>query len=145
MTTTIKRTAAPCGLFLVIAIVITIQGQRVTPVTAAALLPPPNAPSSCNAVAQTASKININWVDNAGNETGFKIERCTGATCTNFVQVAQVGVNATSYSNIGLVANTSYRYRVRSYQSTLGNSTYSNIDGATTYPTGQSCTETPCP
>ena len=145
MTTTIKRTAAACGLFLVIAIVITIQGQRVTPVNAAAALAPPNPPTACNAVAQTASKINIYWVDNATNETGFKIERCLGASCTNFVQVAQVGVNATTYSNIGLVANTAYRYRVRSYQTTLGNSTYSNTDNATTYPTGQSCTETPCP
>ena len=144
MTRTIKRAAAACGTFLIVAIVITIQGQRVTFVTAAAPIPP-NPPSGCDAVAQTAAKININWVDNSTNETGFKIERCTGASCTNFVQVAQVGVNATTYSNIGLVANTAYRYRVRSYQTTLGNSTYSNIDNATTYPTGQSCTETPCP
>ena len=28
------------------------------------------------------------WTDTANNETGFRIERCTGLGCTNFVIVA---------------------------------------------------------
>ncbi len=141
MTTMTKRGATAFGLFLFAAALISMQGHR----AAAVAVVPPNSPTSCDAVAQTAAKININCADNSTNETGFKIERCTGAGCTNFVQVAQVGVNVKTYSNIGLVASTTYRYRVRSYSSTLGNSTYSHSDEAKTYPTGQSCTETPCP
>ena len=146
MTARIKRAVAGFGLFLAAAVLVGMLCHRAMPgATSAAAFAPPTAPSNCDAVAQTDTKINILWRDNSTNETGFKIERCTGAGCANFVQVAQVGANVTSYSNIGLVANTTYNYRVRSYSSTLGNSTYSNTDSAKTYPTGQSCTETPCP
>ena len=35
------------------------------------------------------------------SETGFKIERCTGAGCIDFAQIATVGANVTSYANTG--------------------------------------------
>ena len=91
----------------------------------------PNAPTGLNATAVSKSQINLSWTDNAGNETGFRIERCKGTTCINFALIATVGANATSYSNTGLSSNTSYRYRVRAYNAT-GNSGYSNIAVATT-------------
>jgi len=34
--------------------------------------------------AASTSRINLTWMDNATNETGFQIERCKGSTCTNF-------------------------------------------------------------
>ena len=40
-------------------------------------------------------------------------------------------MNTTSYQNTGLIAATSYSYRVRAYDST-GNSAYSNTASATT-------------
>jgi len=49
--------------------------------------------------------------DNANNETGFKIERCTGATCTNFAQINIVGANVVNVPNTGLKHDTTYRYR----------------------------------
>lgn len=91
----------------------------------------PAAPDNLVATAVSKSQINLAWTDNAGNETGFKIERCRGSTCTNFAQIATVGANVTAYSNSGLNANTSYRYRVRAYNA-AGNSGYSNIAAATT-------------
>ena len=86
----------------------------------------PGAPSNLTATAISRSQINLSWSDNSGNETGFKIERCAGATCSNFAQIATVGANVKNYSNTGLKRNTSYRYRVRAYNS-FGNSAYSNI------------------
>ena len=68
---------------------------------------------------------------NAGNETGFKIERCAGASCGNFVQIATVGANVKNYSNPALKRNTSYRYRVRAYNGS-GDSAYSNLASAKT-------------
>ena len=85
-----------------------------TAVTAAAPAVP-IAPSNLTATAVSKSQINLAWTDNATNEDGFYIERCTGAGCTNFTQIATVGANVTGYQNTGLTANTTYRYRVHAY------------------------------
>ena len=56
----------------------------------------PAAPTNLVATAVSKSQINLTWTDNATNETGFRIERCKGSTCTNFAQIATVGANVTS-------------------------------------------------
>jgi uncharacterized protein YxeA len=91
----------------------------------------PTAPSNLLATAVSTSQINLTWTDNATNETGFQIERCRGATCTNFVQIATVGPNVTTYANTGLNKGTAYRYRIRAYNAS-GTSPYSNYATATT-------------
>lgn len=90
----------------------------------------PAAPSNLSASAASSSQINLSWTDNAANETGFKIERKTGAGGT-YAQIAAVGANVTAYSNTGLTASTQYYYRVCANNST-GNSGYSNEANATT-------------
>ena len=80
----------------------------------------------------SSSQVNLSWQDDSDNETGFKIERKTGAGGT-YSQIATVGANVTSYSNTSLSANTTYYYRVRAY-SAAGNSDYSNEASATTWP-----------
>ncbi len=64
------------------------------------------------------------------NETGFKIERKTGAGGT-YSQIATVGAGVVTYSNTGLVVNTNYYYRVRATNAG-GDSPYSNEANATT-------------
>ncbi|HEX5706850.1 MAG TPA: S8 family serine peptidase, partial [Pyrinomonadaceae bacterium] len=91
----------------------------------------PAAPSNLRVTATASRSITIAWNDNSNNETGFKIERCTGATCTNFAQIGTVGANATGATNSNLSRRTTYRYRVRSYNA-VGNSAYSNIVNGTT-------------
>ena len=93
----------------------------------------PAAPSSLVATAVSASQINLTWSDNAANETGFVIERCQGAGCSNFAALPPVGANTTSYSNTGLAASTSYSYRVAATNG-AGTSGYSNTASATTPP-----------
>jgi hypothetical protein len=96
---------------------------------------PPGAPSGLTATTISSTQINLSWTDNATNEDGFRIERCTGAGCTTFVEIATVGVNATTYQNTtGLSASTTYSYQVRAYNGG-GNSGYSNTASATTAPT----------
>jgi alpha-tubulin suppressor-like RCC1 family protein len=89
----------------------------------------PNPPSGLTASAVSSSQINLSWTD-SNNETGFKIERKTGAG--SWSQIATVGANVTSYSNTGLAANTTYTYRVRAYNA-AGDSAYSNEASATTW------------
>ncbi|HEX4945354.1 MAG TPA: glycoside hydrolase family 44 protein [Blastocatellia bacterium] len=91
----------------------------------------PVAPSNLTATAVSRAQINLSWKDNASNETGFKIERCTGSGCTNFAQIATVGAGVTNYGNTGLSRNTTYTYRVRAYNAN-GNSAYSNTVSART-------------
>ena len=91
----------------------------------------PSAPSNLTATAVSRTQIDLSWSDTAANESGFKIERCAGATCTNFAQVGTVGANVKNFSNPGLKRNTSYRYRVRAYNGS-GDSAYSAIVSAKT-------------
>ncbi len=93
---------------------------------------PPAAPTGLAANAMSYSQIDLTWADNANNETGFKIERCTGEGCSDFAQIATVGANVTGYANTGLAASTSYSYRVRATNE-AGDSDYSNTASATTY------------
>jgi subtilisin family serine protease len=93
---------------------------------------PPAAPTNLIASAVSASQINLTWSDQSSNETGFRVERCTGATCTTFTQVASLSANTTSYQNMSLAANTTYRYRVVAFND--GGSSPSGIAAATTMP-----------
>lgn len=93
--------------------------------------PPDGDPTDLTATAVSSSQIDLSWTDNSTNEDGFSIERCTGSGCTDFAEIAQVGANTTAYSDTGLPAETTHRYRVRGFNS-AGNSNYSNEAEATT-------------
>jgi hypothetical protein len=95
----------------------------------------PAAPSALTATASGTSIINLTWTDNSSDETGFKLERKTGSGGTYAEIAGSIAVNATSYSNTGLTASTTYYYRLRSYNA-AGNSSYSNEISATTSTTG---------
>jgi predicted phage tail protein len=97
-------------------------------------LPPqvvPLAPSNLEALVLSSEEIRLQWTDNADNESGFRLERCQGAACTAFVEVEVPAANATSTIQSGLQASTTYRFRLRAYNST-GSSAYSNIVSGTT-------------
>jgi hypothetical protein len=93
---------------------------------------PPAAPTNLAAIPVSSSQVNLTWTDSDATEQGFKIERCTGAGCSDFAQIATVGTNVTNYSNTGLTAATSYSYRVRAYNA-VGDSEYSNTASAVTF------------
>src|SRR2546426_74150 len=88
-----------------------------------AIVPPP--PTRLTAIAVSGTQINLAWTDNATNEVGYRLERCTGTGCSSFLEIATVGAGATTYQNTGLTGGTGYSYRVRAYNG-AGNSTYSN-------------------
>lgn len=82
--------------------------------------PPPLAPpAGLTATPVGQTQIDLAWTDNTTTETGFQVQRCTGAGCANFAQVgSNLAANSTSYSDMGLTANTSYSYRARAITAT---------------------------
>jgi hypothetical protein len=96
-----------------------------TSATTLTLPQPPAAPSNLTAAAAPKNKINLAWADNSSNETGFRIQRCAGSGCTNFVRIATTGAGTAHYTDSGLRNGTTYRYRVRSYNA-VGTSDLSN-------------------
>ena len=91
---------------------------------------PPAAPSGLSAATVSSSRIDLSWTDNSGNETGFVVARSTtsGGPYTDIVTTA---ASATSYSNTGLSASTTYYYVVRAING-AGSSANSAQASATT-------------
>jgi fibronectin type 3 domain-containing protein len=93
---------------------------------------PPTAPTNLVATVVSPAQINLSWTastDNVG-VTGYKVERCSGAACANFTQIATP--TATSYNDTGLTGSTSYSYRVRATDAAGNLSTYSTSSTAAT-------------
>jgi len=100
----------------------------------------PVAPSALTATRVSETEIGLSWTDNTNDETGFKIERCTGAGCDTFTQIDIVAAEETTYQDTGLDFATTYKYRVRAYKTATNSwdTDYSNESSATTTVVGPS-------
>lgn len=92
----------------------------------------PTVPTSLSATPASSSQINLSWTASTDNVavTGYRVERCSGSSCTNYSQIATP--TTTSYSDTGRSASTTYRYRVRATDATTNLSGYSSVANATT-------------
>jgi subtilisin len=94
--------------------------------------PPPVTPPTAPVLSLagvTKNSVSLSWTD-SDTETSFTVERCTGATCTDFAVVATLSQDTTSYTNSGLKRLKTYSFRVKAVNSS--GSTESNIVVATT-------------
>lgn len=87
------------------------KGVRLGQIEAKLTYTPLFSPSNLTATPSSSSAL-LNWTDNSVNELGFKVERSTDSA--NFVNIATVSANVTSFLNSGLISG-QYYYRVRSY------------------------------
>ena len=90
-----------------------------SPCTVDVTLPVPPAPDTLQAARYSEQANILNWNDANDDETGFEVERCEGAGCSNFVLLASVPPAAGQGSYIdndlggGLLPDHLYRYRIR--------------------------------
>lgn len=87
------------------------------------------APTNLTATAN-GTVLNLNWVDNASDETGYTVQRSLSAS-SNFVTIATLAANSIAYPNTGLPNSTTYYYRVQAVRSNTV-SAWSNTANATT-------------
>src|SRR5690606_21291199 len=90
---------------------------------------PPGTPGTPTASNVTSSSVTLTWSPSSGTVSNYEVDRCQGSNCTNFTQIATPSTN--SYTDSGLSANTTYRYRVRATNS-AGDSGNSGILTVTT-------------
>jgi hypothetical protein len=93
---------------------------------------PPAAPSNLVAGAVSDTRVDLSWTDASADETSFVVERSSSSSFAT-VQATSLPANATSWSDTGRSANTTYWYRVKAVNAN-GSSLYSNSASATTKP-----------
>ncbi|NIJ53734.1 fibronectin type III domain-containing protein [Dyadobacter arcticus] len=98
-------------------------------VTKAPVITIPKAPTNLVAAVISGTQINLTWVDNAVDETGFELERSLDGV--TFTKLTDLALNTISYQNTGLIPATRYLYRVLA-KNAAGKSAYSNVVNATT-------------
>ncbi|MCK4839225.1 MAG: beta-propeller fold lactonase family protein, partial [Desulfobulbaceae bacterium] len=99
-----------------------------SPVGLGKFLSPEIPPSDLTAELNGDTGIDLSWTDNAVSETGYKIER-KKFSGGSFTEIATVGVDEKTYSDVNLDFYASYYYRVRAYNVTYdvtGTTNYSN-------------------
>jgi D-alanyl-D-alanine carboxypeptidase len=87
-------------------------------------------PTFLNALPVSGTRIDLSWVDNSSNETGFKVESRSNPVAP-WTQIGTVGANVTGYICTNLSPMVTYYFRVRAYNAN-GDSAYSNVATATT-------------
>ena len=103
-------------------------------ITTASTPPPPpsggapGAPSSLSGWAASPGEVVLNWIDNASNETAFRVERSVNGA---FQEVATVGANITTARISGLPSGSGQLFRVRA-SNAAGPSAYTNTAFVTT-------------
>ena len=89
-----------------------------------------HAPTNLTARAVSESQVDLNWREDIDDETGFRVER-RQAGSAEWLEVGTTAANVTTFSDLGLEPNTTYRYRVQAFDS-VGASSFSNQAMATT-------------
>ena len=93
-------------------------------------------PSGLTATSVNTTRIDLSWVDNASNETGYQVQRSSNGTTWSTI-AGTLPANSTTYSDASAAPGSTYYYRVRAFNDST-NSDYSNQATATTVPVAPS-------
>jgi hypothetical protein len=92
---------------------------------------PPEVPTNLRATAVNDARVDLVWNDPSSRETGFEVERSVNGGAYSLL--TSPAANAVSATDSGVVAETTYSYRIRSVGSG-GSSSWSNVATVTTPP-----------
>jgi hypothetical protein len=84
----------------------------------------PISPSELTVTLVSTTQASLNWIDKSTNEAGFKVERKTGNG--TFGVIATTSADITTINDAGLTPNTTYTYRVYSFNNTGKSLSYTN-------------------
>lgn len=90
----------------------------------------PPTPATLTATAISATQIDLQWANVAG-ETGFELQKSSNGA-NGFVTLTTTGVNVTTFSDQGATGHTTFYYRVRSLGLGGAASEWSEVASATT-------------
>lgn len=91
---------------------------------------PPSSASNLRLEITSTNKITLNWKDSSSNESGFRVERKVDTG--NFVPIATLPANTTSYADNSVNSQSTYTYRVIPFNSAGDASSYTNEVSCTT-------------
>lgn len=91
----------------------------------------PVSPSNLNALTLSQTEIQIEWKDNAINESGHAIFRSATGNPGSYNLIANTNANESSYIDQNLDSKTTYHYKIRSF-STDGYSPFTSAVSTTT-------------
>lgn len=123
--------SSPCAIFLALCLALLLTGCNNSSSAPPPDTMPPTAPTGLTTTAFSDTQINLAWTastDNVG-VTGYRVERCTGANCANFAQIATPAT--ATFNDTGLTPSTSYSYRVRATDAAGNLSSFSSTSSAT--------------
>jgi len=92
----------------------------------------PAAPSNVVAAENLSNDVEVTWDDNSDNETGFEIQRKTGAGA--FGALGFAAADAEIFTDTTVAVATTYTYRVRANRLGFGNSAWVESNPVTTAP-----------
>lgn len=91
----------------------------------------PDAPTNLTADNSTTGQVVLNWEDNMADEDGYKIERSLTNSASDFTEIASVGEDVKTYTDVTVDDGVEYFYRVRTFEGS-DFSDYSNIVSSVT-------------
>lgn len=91
----------------------------------------PDAPTNLTADNSTTGQVVLNWEDNMADEDGYKIERSLTNSAADFTEIASVGEDVETYTDMSVDEGVEYFYRVRTFEGS-DFSDYSNIVSSVT-------------
>jgi fibronectin type 3 domain-containing protein len=94
----------------------------------------PSTPANLSATPQGIQQVNLNWLASTDNTgvAGYNIYRATGTSSANAQKINSQPLQATSYADTNLSANTTYAYYVKAIDGAGNISTASNTATAQT-------------
>ncbi len=99
----------------------------------------PTTPAGLTATTPAAGRIDLAWTaatDGGSGVAGYALERCAGNGCANFAPIAAPA--ATSHSDTGLAAGTTYVYRLRAFDAADNAGDWAVASATTLVPAGPS-------
>ena len=91
----------------------TFSGAIVSTAMIITVTPPPLvAPSDLSATSPVRGQIRLAWSNPPSSTTKLTVQRCKGATCTSFTQIAALATSTTSYIDSKVSPGTTYKYRL---------------------------------